>query len=205
MLRDESLGDPESRSAILFRRRFRVPYPFFVRLVEKVRQQGWLGSGGADAAGRPGIPLEAKVLPVLHILGRGTVLDDTFFMVGMSESTAWRVLHKFCKCFSQHVFKTWSGLPTNDEELQQTMEAYHRLEFKGAVGSTDVTHLSWNKCPMVDNRSYKGKEVFPTLAYEVSVDPSMHVLGGKCGFAGARNDKTIVRYDDIVVQVRMNK
>ncbi|CAN0420081.1 unnamed protein product, partial [Discosporangium mesarthrocarpum] len=68
--------------AILFRRRFRAPYPFFVALVEEVRQQGWLGSGGADAAGRPGIPLEAKVLSVWHILGRGTVLDDMFLQRG---------------------------------------------------------------------------------------------------------------------------
>ncbi|CAM9671520.1 unnamed protein product, partial [Discosporangium mesarthrocarpum] len=79
MLRDESLGDPESRDAILFPCRF--PYPFFVPLVEEVRQQGWLGIGGADAGGCPGIPLEAKVSSVLHI-GRGTVLDDMFFMAG---------------------------------------------------------------------------------------------------------------------------
>ncbi|CAN0407478.1 unnamed protein product, partial [Discosporangium mesarthrocarpum] len=79
----------------LFRRRFRVPFPFFVPLVEEVRQQGWLGSGRADTAGRPGIPLEATVLLVLHILGRGNALDDTFFCAGMSESTAWRVLRKF--------------------------------------------------------------------------------------------------------------
>ncbi|CAM9561417.1 unnamed protein product [Discosporangium mesarthrocarpum] len=106
MLRDESLGDLDSKSEILFRRRFRVPYPFFVPLVEEVRQQGSLGSGGADAAVRPGIPPEAKVLSVLHILGRRSVLDDMFFMAGMSESTAWRVLHKFCECFSQHMFET---------------------------------------------------------------------------------------------------
>ncbi|CAN0373194.1 unnamed protein product [Discosporangium mesarthrocarpum] len=79
---EESLGDPESRGATLFRWRFRVPYPFFVPLVGELRQQGWLGSGKADAAGRPAIPLEAKVFPVLHILGRGTVLDYMFFMAG---------------------------------------------------------------------------------------------------------------------------
>ncbi|CAN0398423.1 unnamed protein product, partial [Discosporangium mesarthrocarpum] len=76
MLRDESLGDLEFRRAILFCYRFRVPYPLFIPLVEELRQQGWLGSGRPDAAGRPGIPLEATVLSVLHILGRGTVLYD---------------------------------------------------------------------------------------------------------------------------------
>ncbi|CAN0505209.1 unnamed protein product, partial [Discosporangium mesarthrocarpum] len=141
----------------------------------------WLGSGRPDAAGRPGIPLEATVLSVLHILGRGTVLYDTFFMFGMSESTAWRVLHKFCKCFSQHTLEIWIGLPKSDEELQQTMEAYHRLGFTSAVGSTDVTHLRWNKCPVVDTRSYRGKQGFPTLAHEITVDHSIRVLGATCG------------------------
>ncbi|CAM9430383.1 unnamed protein product [Discosporangium mesarthrocarpum] len=160
-------------SVILFLQRFRVPYPFFVPLIEEVRQQGWLGSGGADAPDRPGIPEEAKVLSVLHILRRGTVLDVMFFIWGMSESTAWRVLHKFCECFSQHMFETCIGLLKSDEELRQTMEAYHRWGFTGAVGPI----ISWNKCPVVDNRSYKGKESFPTLAYEVTVDHSMRVFG----------------------------
>ncbi|CAM9755850.1 unnamed protein product [Discosporangium mesarthrocarpum] len=119
-------------------------------------------------------------------------------MAGMSESAAWRVLHKFCECFSQHMFETWIGLFKNDEELQQTMKAYHRLGFTGAVGSTDMTHL------MVD-RSYKGKGAFLTLAHEVTIDHSMGVLGATCGFPGARNDQTIFRYDDTVVQVRTNK
>ncbi|CAM9164621.1 unnamed protein product [Discosporangium mesarthrocarpum] len=62
------------------------------------------------------------------------------------------------------------------------MEAFHRLGFTDAVGSADVTHLSWNRCPVVDTRSYKGKEGFPTLAYEVTVDNSMcFTLGATCG------------------------
>ncbi|CAN0184430.1 unnamed protein product, partial [Discosporangium mesarthrocarpum] len=86
------------------------------------------------------------------------------------------------------------------------MEAYHSLEFTGAVGSTNVTHLNWNKCPVVDTRSYKGKKGFPTLAYEVAVDHSMRVLGATCDFPGTRNDQTIVSYDDdTVVHVWMNK
>ncbi|CAM9175172.1 unnamed protein product [Discosporangium mesarthrocarpum] len=198
MLRDESLGDPESKGAILFHRRFHVPYPIFVPPGEELRQQSWLRSGRADADGLPDIPLDAKVLPDLHTLGRGTALDETVFMAGMSETTPWRVLHKFCECFRQYMFETWIGLPKSDEELQQTMEAYHLLGFTGVVGSTDVTHLSWKKCPVVDTRSYKGKKGFPTLAYEVTVDHSMRALGAICGSPGARHDKTIALYDDTV-------
>ncbi|CAN0408744.1 unnamed protein product, partial [Discosporangium mesarthrocarpum] len=71
------------------------------------------------------------------------------------------------------MFETWIGLPKSEEELQRTMEAYHRLGFTGAVGSTDVTHMSWKIYPVTETRSYKGKEWFSTLAYEVTVDHSI--------------------------------
>ncbi|CAN0178702.1 unnamed protein product [Ascophyllum nodosum] len=53
-------------------------------------------------------------------------------------------------------------------------------------------------------RSYTGKEGFPTIAYQVTVDHSGRVLAVTRGFAGAHNDKTIVRYDDAVQQIREN-
>ncbi|CAN0318212.1 unnamed protein product [Discosporangium mesarthrocarpum] len=87
MLREESLGDPESRGAILFRRRFRVPYPFFVPLVREVRQQSWLGSSGADAAGRQASPWGRRCYRSFTS-SEEKLLDDMFFMARMSEGTA---------------------------------------------------------------------------------------------------------------------
>jgi hypothetical protein len=53
---------------------------------------------------------------------------------------------------------------------------------------------------------YTGKEKFPTVAYEVTVDHSGRVLGATRGlnFAGAKNDKTIVRFDLTVSRVRID-
>ena len=44
-----------------FRGSFRVPYPFFVELVELVKQRDWFPTGQEDAVGRPCIPVELKV------------------------------------------------------------------------------------------------------------------------------------------------
>ncbi|CAM9644335.1 unnamed protein product, partial [Discosporangium mesarthrocarpum] len=87
ILRDKNLGDPGSTIGTMDRPSFRVPLPFFVQLVAEVKQQGWLGTGGADAADRAGIPLRVKVLSVLCILGKGTALNNMFFFIRMSEST----------------------------------------------------------------------------------------------------------------------
>lgn len=39
---------------------------------------------------------------------------------------------------------------------------------------------------------------WPTVVYEVVVDRSRRIMSATDGHPGARNDKTIVRYDDLV-------
>ncbi|CAM9631568.1 unnamed protein product [Discosporangium mesarthrocarpum] len=72
--RKEALMDKTSREVLKFRRRFRVPFPFFKELVKEVESQGWLSAEMADSSGRSEIPLQLKVLAVLQIIGRGNVL-----------------------------------------------------------------------------------------------------------------------------------
>lgn len=60
-LQEEELLDHMSEAAKVFRERFRVPYPFFLRLVELSREKQWFSTGGEDARGREGIPVELKV------------------------------------------------------------------------------------------------------------------------------------------------
>ncbi|CAN0596744.1 unnamed protein product, partial [Laminaria digitata] len=44
-----------------FRRRFRIPYPFFVELVKLAKDKEWFSSVEQDVVGRQCIPLELKV------------------------------------------------------------------------------------------------------------------------------------------------
>ena len=53
--------EPSTRAFKRFRGSFRVPYPFFVELVELVKQRDWFPTGQEDAVGRPCIPVELKV------------------------------------------------------------------------------------------------------------------------------------------------
>jgi hypothetical protein len=41
MLSDPLVQDPTTREGELFRRRFRIPFPIFQRIVDVVREQGW--------------------------------------------------------------------------------------------------------------------------------------------------------------------
>ena len=119
----------------------------------------------------------------------------------MSESTARETFHTFCECFALALYKEHISMPTG-EALEQVMSDYDRLGFTGAVGSTDVTHVKWACCPTSHARTYTGKEGFPTVAFQATVDHSGRILAVTKGFAGATNDKTIIRYDLAVSMIK---
>ncbi|CAN0168953.1 unnamed protein product, partial [Pylaiella littoralis] len=58
VLEDEDLKDPTSIAAKKFREDFRVPYPFFLRLVELVKKKDWFATAQRDAYGRRCHPVE---------------------------------------------------------------------------------------------------------------------------------------------------
>ncbi|CAN0563637.1 unnamed protein product [Ectocarpus sp. 12 AP-2014] len=97
-------------------------------------------------------------------------------------------------------------LPTEESgKLDHVMKQYDRLGFTGAVGSMDVTHIAWSRCPCNQARSYTGKEGFPTIAYQVTVDHAGRAMAVTEGFTGSTNDKTIVCWDAAVEKIRMDK
>merc|ERR1711998_385318 len=74
----ETVKQPRHRDGKLFRRRFRVPYTMFRRLVSMWRERQGGGTDldedglrKTDAIGRPCHPLELKILAALRVLGRG--------------------------------------------------------------------------------------------------------------------------------------
>ena len=48
---------------------------------------------------------------------------------------------------------------------------------------------------MEHRASHKGKEGYPTLSYEVTVDHTKRIIAATKGFKGALNDKTVGKLD----------
>lgn len=61
LLQCEDLGDPASKAAKAFRRRFRIPYPFFLELVGLAKRTRLFSTAEKDALGRQCVPTELKV------------------------------------------------------------------------------------------------------------------------------------------------
>ena len=60
-LEGKALDDSPSITAEQFRVDFRIPYPFFLRLMELVESKDWFPTAAKDAVGRPSHPVEHKV------------------------------------------------------------------------------------------------------------------------------------------------
>ena len=199
MRQDPTLSDPTSRAGKYFRRRFRIPYPVFLWLLNIVKQEMWFDENHLSA------PLELKLLAVFRRLGRGGTFDDSFDGSALHEDTVRIFFHEFCVKFSERFFEEFVKAPETEDEIRLAMAPYHVNGFPGAIGSVDCVHIRWDKCPFSQRSSCHGKEGFPTLAFECVVGHNKKIYSATKSHPGARNDKMIVKFDAHVQSVKSGK
>jgi len=205
MLQDEGLRQPDSAVSKKFRRRFRVPYPVYLDLLDKTEMELGFTRRPLDFLGTQGVPLELQVLGVLRVLGRGTCFDGIEELSLADEETHRVFFHRWTKKFSDKYFTTYIHPPRNAEELARAIDIYTRMGLPGAMGSVDVVHVRWDKCPVTLTNICKGKEGYPSLGYECTVDHHLKYIAVTRGYYGTYTDKTIVQYDKFVSDLHENK
>ena len=192
---------PESREHAVFRRRFGVSFALFRDFVNTAR--GWgIFKETPDAVGRPPVPLELKILGALRMVAKGCCFDAIAELSSMGGSTMQQFFHKFWERFVQHYKSTVIKYPRTAEEASEILEDFRLAGFPGAVGSVDVTHVHWLRCPAGLQNLYTGKEGYPSVAYEVVVTHRRKIIHVGCGFPGSCNDKEIVKSDTYVQAVK---
>lgn len=124
-----------------------------------------------DCCGRAGVPLELKLLGVLRLLGRGTCFDGIEELT-MGSAEVHRVFfHEVNKRFVERYYEEYVYAPRTTEEIRKTMAIYERMGLAGAIGSADCVHVKWERCPVeLSNLCCTGKEGYPTLAWQATVD-----------------------------------
>ena len=201
-LRDEYLGDPHGREAKKFRRLFRVPYDFFVVLVAISKERWWPDWTPEKLcnAGKLVSSLELKVLGALFVLGHGVSHHVVGIQTHLSEEVhrvfflSW--LSKMSSISTEYIY-----MPKTEEQFEFVVGEYSARGLPGCVGSVDVVHVGWDKCPHQHLNMYKGKEGFPSIAYEVICSSRKFIQSVSVGHPGTRNDKHIVRTDYSVVDL----
>lgn len=197
--------DPNSRPGQLFRRRFRVTKAIFKKIVDQANTHSDFArwhDGKTDVFGRPCTPLSLLILGALRILGRGVSFDDVAEYIGVSEAVVAAFFYIFVRHWSTVQYALFVRMPMTEEELRTCEREYAMGGLNGCIGSADVCHVAWNCCRVSLFNSAKGKEGFPTLAFQVIVNHRRRILHSTDGFLGSINDKTIASHDEMMMAMR---
>ena len=189
----------------LFRNRFRVPFSMFLKIRNLFVERNWLQTKSVDCFGRPCIPFDIKLLAALRFLGRGECFDTLAELTGDRVSA--NVIRKFIIDWvsKMNLLKDkWIKCPNPrvPEEIQPAMKIYDRLGFPGCIGSTDCVNIALARCPHSLKNIHTGKDGYPTLGFNCTVNHHRKFLHVANACPGSWNDKSKVRFDSFVNEVR---
>ena len=201
-VREEYTVDPDGRVGMKFRRLFRVPFCLYLDLLLMAKDRWWQHwtPQKLDAAGKLVSNLELKLLGALFVLGNGC----THYIVSTQTNISEEVHRKFFLSWTASmasVKEEFVFLPNDEESFNRVVGEYMIRGLPGCVGSVDCVHIGWDKCPIQYHNMYKGKEGFPSIAYEVICTARKFIQSVTVGHPGSRNDKHIVRTDESVMQL----
>jgi hypothetical protein len=208
MLINHQITNPNHRDAKRFRRRFAIPYAMFYEIQEAAKtwtlvlEDGsiWKADHGPfDAAGRPTVPLNLKVLGVFRILAKGSNMDAISELAGMHESICF--IHS-CENFLKSMRTNGSA---HQQQLTMLAKAWTFTKDWGSPVRAAVlmsrSHVHWGMWPAANTVLYTGKELYASIAYQVAVDGHERVLSVTEGHPGSRNDRTIIRTDKFMMDI----
>lgn len=198
------LTDLNGRDGKLFRNRFTVPYQVFTQLLTFAEK--WFPQRDFDICGRELTPIFLKLLGTLRMLGKGCSWDLLYELSGVSAEVHRKWTLAFIDKFSKELYSVYVHGPRNSEELNSVTSLYAACGFPGCIGSTDCVHIRWDLCPALWFSSFKnGKNSYASIAYEMTVDHSKRFQSTTIGHYGTTSDKTIVKFDGFVNEVRFGE
>jgi hypothetical protein len=201
-IREQYLADPHGRLSLKFRRLFRVPFDMFLDLVEMANRRWWCDwtPNKIDAAGRIVSSLELKILGALFLLRSGCAQYIISTQTNLSEEVH-RVFFLQWASKMASIKTEFIYMPEDEATFQKVVGEYTARGLPGCVGSVDCVHIAWDRRPSQYFNMFKGKEGFPSIAYEVICTSRKFVQSVSCGHPCSRNDKHIVRTDESVTQL----
>ena len=102
------------------------------------------------------------------------------------------------------VFPSVCFLPTV-ENMKTSSKEYELAALPGTISSVDVVHTRLWSCASNLKNAATGKEHYASLGYEVHCNHRLDILGGTPGFWGSVGDKSIIRFDGTMTEIRRGK
>ncbi|XP_033145261.1 uncharacterized protein LOC117133357 [Brassica rapa] len=131
---------------VMFRRRFRMNKPLFLRIVDRLTTEVPYFQQRRNAHGRYGLSPLQKCTAAIRMLAYGQSGDTYDEYLRLGESTALLCLEHFTNGIVQLFGVEYLRTPT-PEDLQRLLDIGEKRGFPGMIGSIDCMHWQWKNCP----------------------------------------------------------
>jgi len=183
----------------IFRRRFRMSRPLFVRIVDALGQWSPYFTQRVDALNRQGLSPLQKCTAAIRQLATGSSVDalDEYLKIG--ETTAMECLKNFAKGVREVFGARYLRRPTV-EDTERLLKLGERRGFPGMFGSIDCMHWQWERCPNAWKGQFtRGDQKHPTLILEAVASHDLWLWHAFFGVAGSNNDINVLNQSTVFI------
>ncbi|KAH9456062.1 hypothetical protein Pst134EB_033427 [Puccinia striiformis f. sp. tritici] len=175
----------------LFRRRFRMHRPLFLRIVNDVTSHDRYFVQKKNALGQLGLMPIQKICSAIRMLAYGGAADANDEYLRLSESTTLQSLSRFCTAIIQIYGEEYLRSPTTDD-VKRILSINEKRGFPGMLGSLDCMHWVWKNCPAAWKGQFQGKEKKATIILEAVVSQDLWFWHSFFGLPGSHNDINVL-------------
>ncbi|XP_009141845.3 putative nuclease HARBI1 [Brassica rapa] len=185
----------------MFRRRFRMNKPLFLRIVERLNNEVPYFQQRRNGHGRCGLSALQKCTSAIRMLAYGKAGDANDEYLRLAASTALLCLENFTDAIILLFGGEYLRSPT-PEDLQRLLDAGEARGFPGMIGSIDCMHWEWKNCPTAWKGQYTRGSGKPTIVLEAVASQDLWIWHSFFGLPGTLNDINVLDrspvFDDIL-------
>ncbi|XP_048609886.1 uncharacterized protein LOC106446965 isoform X1 [Brassica napus] len=185
----------------MFRRRFRMNKPLFLRIVDRLSTEVPYFQQRRDATRRNGLSPLQKCTAAIRMLAYGQSGDTYDEYLRMADSTSRLCLEKFTDAIIQLFGDEYLRTPTA-EDLQRLLDIGEVRGFSGMIGSIDCMHWEWKSCPTAWKGQFTRGSGKPAIVLEAVASQDLWIWHAFFGLPGTLNDINVLDrspvFDDIL-------
>ncbi|XP_048602265.1 uncharacterized protein LOC125580973 [Brassica napus] len=175
----------------LFRRRFRMNKPLFMRIVYRLSNEVEFFRQKKDALGRSSLSPLQKCTAVIRVLAYGSAADAVDEYLRLGETTTRSCVEHFVEGIIYLLGDEYLRRPT-PADLQRLLQVGEFHGFPGMIGSIDCMHWEWKNCPTAWKGQYTRGSEKPTIVLDAVASYDLWIWHAFFGPPGTLNDINVL-------------
>uniref|UniRef100_A0A0D3EED8 Myb-like domain-containing protein n=2 Tax=Brassica oleracea var. oleracea TaxID=109376 RepID=A0A0D3EED8_BRAOL len=185
----------------IFRRRFRMNKPLFLRIVHHLPNEVDFFRQKKDCLGRLSLSPLQKCTAAIRLLAYGGAADTVDEYLRLGATTTRSCLEHFVEGIINLFGEEYLRRPT-PADLQRLLDIGEHRGFPGIIGSIDCMHWEWKNCLTAWKGQYSRGSGKPTIILEAVASYDLWIWHAFFGPLGTLNDINVLDrspvFDDII-------